>query len=732
MLQSPVAPAAAIPLQLPRPRALQEGLVAVCLAQQPNLALWLPVAMGCGILLYFQLTWEPPALLQAAFLPPLLTAAWLAGRRPWLSWCLGMLAAVLLGFGLAGWHAGRAPLPLDLPRSAIMLEGMVADIDRLPEGLRVTLTAVHWEGSAPTTRHIRLRLRADEPLQLLPGQTIRLRALLRPPSAPTHPGAWDFQRAAWFSGLGGSGFALGHAVLLQGLGEPPPLAGLRASIEARVQAQIPGPAGAISAALITGGQSAIPPAEMTAMRDSGLAHLLSVSGLHIAIVMGLGFTLLRAGLALCPWLALRVNVKLPASLGALALGGFYMLLTGAEVPMQRSFAMAALVTLGLLIGRRALTLRGLAIAFAAVLALQPAAITGPSFQMSFAAVLALVAAWEWGRGHLRPQAGTPWWRRACLVFVASLLTSLLAGAATTPFGLHHFGRLQLYGVAANALAVPLTSLVIMPSAMLATLLMPLGLEGLPLRVTALGVEGVLAIAHVVAGWPGAALSATPLPGWGLGLCALGLVWLAMWRGAARAGGAALLVIGMASGGASPVPDALISADARLIALRNAQGDVFVERAAGAPRFTRDAWLRGWGEAEAAAMPARGGEGGLDCQDGLCRLRLSADGPLLAIMRHTPTAPRGRAAGRRETVPAAEAPCGAAAIILSPEPVRGRCDGSVVVDRFSVWRDGAHAVWLTTAGPVVVSDRAARGDRPWVPPRPLPRWTPDNLPMASSE
>jgi competence protein ComEC len=318
------------------------------------------------------------------------------------------------------------------------------------------------------------------------------------------------------------------------------------------------------------------------------------------------------------------------------------------------------------------------------------------------------------------------------VFLASILTSVLAGAATTPFGLHHFGRLQAYGVAANALAVPLTSLLIMPSALLASLLMPFGLEALPLRVMARGVEAVLAIARAVAAWPGASLSAPPLPGWGLGLCALGMVWLALWRGPARAAGAALLVIGLASGGTSPPPDALISADARLIALRNGKGEVFLQRASGATRFTRDAWLRGWGEEEGAAMPEQGGAAGLDCQGGLCRLRLAADGPMLAMLRHTPPPPRGRAAGRRETPPPAEAPCGAADIILSPEPVRGRCEGSVVIDRFSVWRDGAHAVWLTAAGPVVLSDRAARGDRPWVPPRPLPRWSPDNLPLASSE
>ena len=698
-------------------------LDALIAAQQGRLLLWLPVAMGLGIVVYFQWPTEPAAFWRWVFLPLLVAALAWRGRAPAWAATAALLTGVAAGFALVAWHAARAPPPLEPPRTAVILRGTVADVDRLPEGLRVMLHAPSWDGGAPVARHIRIRLHARDTGRPEPGQVIELRALLRPPSAPTHPGAWDFQRAAYFSHLGGSGIALGPLRLVEAQGVAPPLAGLRATMEARVQAAIPGAAGAIAAALITGGQSAIPAAEMTAMRDSGLAHLLSVSGLHIAIVMGLSFWVLRGGMVLWPWLAVRVDVRIPASIAALAVGGFYMVLTGSEVPMQRSFGMAALVTLALLAGRRALTLRGLALAAMAVLVLQPAALLGASFQMSFAAVLALIAAWEWARPRFRTEERRPWWKRAVLVLGASIATSVLAGAATTPFGLHHFGRFQLYGVAANALAVPLTSLLVMPDAMLAALLMPLGLEAWPLRLMAWGVEGVLAIARHVAAWPGASLSATPMPAWGLGLCALGMLWLALWRGPLRLAGVALIALGLGTGAFSRPPDALISADARLIGLRGADGRVFLQRGPGAPRFTADAWLRGWGVTEANAQP--------DCEGAICRLRLMPDGPLLAMLRHTPPPPRGRNAGR-ETMPPAEAPCGEAAIILSPEPVRGRCDGSVVIDRFDVWRDGAHAVWLTRNGPVVLSDRAARGDRPWVPSRPMPRFTPDGLPPAAVE
>ncbi|WP_240655274.1 ComEC/Rec2 family competence protein [Rhodovarius crocodyli] len=672
---------------------------------------------------YFALDREPPLWLGLGGMAPVGLALWLAPRRPGAAWLLGLLGAAWLGFALAGLHSARMPGALELPRTAVRAEGVVTLVEPLPEGLRVTLSGATWPGQAdPAARLIRVRLKADDPLRPEPGQRLAVRSMLRAPSAPTHPGAWDFQRAAWFTGLGASGYALGRAEVLPGQGSAPALAGTRRAMEARIAAALPGAAGAVSAALITGGQSAIPPQAMAAMRDSGLAHLLSVSGLHMTIVVGLVYAVLRGGLALWPWLALRLDVKLPAALGALAAGGFYLVLSGNQIPMLRSFAMAALVTAALLAGRRAITLRGVAIAALVVLLLDPSAILGPSFQMSFAAVLALVAAHEWWRPRAKVPENPRWWRRPALILAGMLMTSLIAGLATMPFGLAHFGRLQLYGVAANMLAVPVTSFLVMPAGLVAALAMPLGLEGVPLAVMGWGVELILAIARAVASWPGATMAAEPLPAWGAALAALGLCWLALWRGRLRAPGLPMLALGLMAGALTPSPHALVSADGRLVALR-AGGDVFVHRHGSASRFVQDAWLRSWAEDAARPMPGIGGPPGLACDEAGCRLA-----ERIALLRPAAPAPRGR---QRAAAP--EAPCGRAALIISPEPVRGDCAGSRVIDRFSVWRDGAHAVWLSADGGVrVVSDRAHRGDRPWVPPRPSPRYQADSLPVASIE
>ncbi|SHK18948.1 competence protein ComEC [Roseomonas rosea] len=720
-------------LALPSP-PLAERVLGWVAAEWDRWPLWLPVAMGAGILLYFGLTTEP-ALAWAALPWPLLALALLLrGRAPVSAAGLALAGAVALGFAAALLHARAAPAVPDLPRTATIITGRVEAVDLLPEGRRVVLAAPRLDERPPLERRIRIRLRANDPARPAPGDQLSVRALLRPAMAPAYPGAFDLQRAAYFSGLAGSGFALNAASVVPG-DEAPLFSGLRSAIEARVTAALPGGTGAVAAALLTGSQSAIPADELAALRDSGLAHLLSVSGLHVAIVIGIGFALTRVAVAAMPWLALRVDSKGVAAVAGLVLGGAYTLLTGSGVPMVRSFAMAALVTLAVLTGRRALSLRAIALAAGLVLLANPAALTGPSFQMSFAAVLALIAAAEALRGPGQALRMRGWRGCAALVVLGLIATSLVAGAATTPFGLHHFGRLQLYGVAANAVAVPLTSFLVMPAGMLALALMPLGLEGAPLAVMGWGVEATLVTGATVAAWPGAALSAPPLPAWGLGLFTLGLCWLCLWRLPWRWLGVPAMLAGLLSGLASTPPDILVAADGRMLAIATPHG-VLAERASGANRLTRESWLRSWGEDGAASLPREGAaaEGLASCSALSCLLRPRPEAAAAILLRQPPReAPRPRRGPAPPLPPVlAETGCGLAAVMISLEPIRGRCRDTPRVDRFSVWRDGAHAIWLGPDGARILSDRALRGDRPWVPPVPAPRAQPQSEPPAETE
>jgi competence protein ComEC len=686
---------------------LPDALLAVLDAQLGRYALWLPVCMGSGTLGYFALRTEPPVWAGlAVFLP---AACGIALARPWpvLRGLLLVVAAGALGFASAQFATLRASPIEPLPTKSVWLTGTVLGVETLPLGSRVMLGEIRLDGTDKTlSRTLRIRLREGDPAANA-GDTLRLRALLRAPSPPAYPGGWDLQRDAFFTGLGGYGFALGtSAVVAQGSpsGFARRVQALRDAIARRIEAALPADQAGIAATLLTGNGSDIPASDHQAFRDSGLAHLLAVAGLHIGIVMGLIMALVRTSLAASERAALFWPIKEIAAIAALAAGGAYMLLTGMHVPIMRSFAMACLFTLALLAGRRAVSLRGLALAAVALILIEPAQVPGVSFQMSFSAVLALIAGYEALRPYLHRLYGRGGVvRRFVLHLVALALTSLLAGVASAPFGAYHFGRVQLYFIPSNMVAVPLTAFWVMPAGLIALALMPLHLEALALVPMGWGIAAIVWVARTAAGWPDATLPAPPIPNWGIIVLSLGMAWLGLWRGGVRLAGIALIALGLVSPALYRPPDMLVSADARLIALRT-PARIYVQDAPGAAAFTLDAWTQFWALPE-AAMPDHGdaGDGAVTCTPADCLLRTARGGAALLA---------------RKTVPPGD--CAAAAVLVSAEPARHRCPDLPLVDRFTVWRQGATAIWLDADGARILTDRAVRGVRPWVPPPPVPR------------
>ncbi len=674
---------------------------------------WLAVAMGVGVLLYLSLRIEPPAWTGPAALAAALLCCVLARYRRTCRAAALCLAAGAAGFASVQYQAGAVPPVEPLPSRAVVLTGHVEGVTILPEGRRVSLGDVRLASNQPPlARGVRVRLKPGDPVDLAVGDIVRVRVLLRPPSAPAFPGGWDLQRDAFFTGLGGSGVALNPAERLERRAPSGPSAWFRAArdeLNRRVAAGLPGPSGAVAAALMTGTQTAIPPATLEAFRDSGLAHLLSVSGLHIAIIMGLVMGAVRTGMALSERAALFLPVKAISAVTGLAAGALYMALTGVQVPILRSLAMAGLVTLALVTGRRALSLRGLAVAVIVILLAVPHELAGVSMQMSVSAVLALVAGYEALRPRLDALRGdATWWRRALAALAALVLTSLLAGSASAPFGAHHFGAAQLYFVVSNLVAVPLTTVVIMPAVLAAFALLPLGLEGIAFVPLGWGLDLLIWISEVVARWPLARLSVPHIPSWGIALFSLGFAWLALWRTRLRLVGVAAMALGLMSPVAAPPPTMLVSSEARLIAVRS--DGFYVQSRSGASRFVLDAWQRYL--AAGPPLPLRTQGAGVPCDADVCRIE--AAGKLALLLRRDVQLPG----------------CDGAALLVSADPARDVCSADTpFVDRFSVWRDGSHAIWITSAGPVVLSDRAHRGARPWVPPPPAPRRVTSTLPAA---
>jgi competence protein ComEC len=675
-------------------------------AERGRFTLWLPVFMGAGILSYFALRFEPPLWVGSAVAAPAACAAFCLRTRPVPRGVALAVAAAAIGFAVAEFSAVRAPPRVTLPTHATIATGVVRTVEALPEGRRIVLEAPQLDDGPSLERWLRLRLRKDDRQDVAAGDTIRIRALLRPPDPPAYPGGWDLQRDAWFSGWAGSGYALGPAELLT---RPPVPAmermvqRLRETIARHIAALVPGPTGAISITLLTGITTGIPPPDHDAFRASGLAHLLAVAGLHIGIVMGWALAFARISFAASEYASLHWPTKKLAALAALVAGGGYMVLTGMHVPIVRSFAMACLYTVAVLAGRPAVSLRGLALA--ACVLLEPEQVPGVSFQMSFSAVLALIVGYQALRPELRTLHGDGSWPRQFISHLAALaLTSALAGIASMPFGAYHFGRIQLYFILANMIAVPLAALWAMPAGLIGLLLMPLGLDWLAFIPMGWGVSAILCVARTTAALPAATLDVPHMPPWGLAVIGLGIAWLGLWRSRLRLAAIPVIAFGLVTPLLVRPPDLLVSADARLIGVRVGH-TVYLQREPGASKFTRESWLQYWAAGQALDLPRRGevADGAISC---------GADTCLLRPLDHAKAAMLVRGAEHPDS-------CPQTSVIVSAEPARRLCPRPwpALVDRFTVWRYGATAIWLDTHRARILTDRAYRGDRPWVPPMP---------------
>lgn len=689
-------------------RVLGRWLGATLAAERDRWALWLPVAFGGGIGLYFALPAEPPLWLgPAATLA--LAAMFLGLRKPALPRLL-LTAALAISAGLTAaelrTRAVAAPVLLER-HGPVELRGVIERLEPDGKTTRVTLAPLAIEGLAPESlpRRVRVRMPGELPADARPGAVMTLRATLLPPPGPALPGGYDFAREAWYRGLGAVGYAFQPGQVETGAvaasGWQLWWSGLRQDWSRRLRAVLPGDVGAVADALVTGERGGLSPAMEQAYRDSGLAHLLSISGLHVGLLAGLIFVGLRSGLALVPAVALRWPIKKWAAGGALLAMPPYLWLVGASIPTQRACLMVGLVLLAVLLDRRALSLRLVAWAAVLVLALAPEALLTPSFQMSFGAVTALIAGYElWSRRSVeRAERGWPW--RILAYLGGVLLSSLIASTATAPFAAFHFDRLTLYGLAANLAAVPITGFWIMPLALATYLLMPLGLEAWALTPLGWGVEAVNWVATEVASWPGAALPVPGMPVWGLLLVAFGGLWLCLWSRPWRLAGIALLLAGAASPWLVRPPDILVSGDAKVVGLADPAGRLWLSSNR-AGRFSSEEWLQRRGQTETTVWwrDEPGVAAWLSCDPLGCLYR--RDGRIVALAFDGD---------------ALLEDCWGNDLLVALLPIRRACPaGTQARDRFDLWREGTLAVWVEARGIRILSVAAWRGDRPWSPRR----------------
>lgn len=593
--------------------------------ERDQLPLWLPVGLGSGIAAWFALPNERAwaAFLLGAVALGLAGLAVGAGTRSGRAVAI-FAFAVAFGCGLIWVRAERVAAPVLAHPQMAEFVGQVEVVQPVP-AQQMTRLVVRPEGDALPSR-IRINVGQDKwAAGIEPGATVRLRAWLMPPAPMAVPGAYDFARVAWFQGVGASGRALD--VELRARAANP---GWRAMIMAwrlrlseHIRTRLEGSAGGVAAAFATGDQGGIAEEDAEAMRASGLAHLLSVSGLHLTAVVGAVMLLTLKLLALSPTLALRCPLLvIAAGLGAAA-GLAYTLLTGAEVPTIRACIAALLVLVGIALGREALTLRLVATGALVVLLLWPESLAGPSFQLSFAAMTAIVALHEHPKIRAllsRREEGVV--QKLGRALLALVLTGIAVELALSPIALFHFHKAGLYGALANIVAIPLTTFVIMPLEALALLFDLVGLGEPVWWLTGLALRFLLGLAHFTAAAPGAVATLPTMPSAAFALMLAGGLWLLLWRSRSRRWGLVPAAAGALWALTTPAPDLIVTGDGRHLALRTGQGGYAILRER-AGDYVRDLLSETSGSGEALALIDQ--VPGARCNRDLCSADLVRDG-----------------------------------------------------------------------------------------------------------
>ena len=679
----------------------------MAMAERDRWPLWLPAGLGAGIGVYFALPFEPTAAWAGlAAVAGVAAIFGIAGTQDAaLRVLLAAVAALSLGFALAKLRTEIVAAPVLAQRlGPLGLDGRIEAAELHGKGIRFVLGDIRGKRLTPETTPARVRIsvRADTPLPP-PGSWVHVTAVLMPPPAPAAPGAYDFGRAAYYLRLGGVGYAYGRPKPIAPLGEPSwsdrwrlLVETLRTRMTARIHEVLPGSTGGIASALITGDRAAISDADEQALRDAGLAHVLAIAGLHMALVGGGLFWVVRAILAGFPVLALNYPIKKWAAVAALGAATFYLMISGASSASTRAYVMLASMLLAALLDRPALSMRTLALAAAIILLLGPESLIEPGFQMSFAAVVGLIAVAEWEQARPRDDIAAPRRFMAVRRYMRGIATTSLVGSiATVPYAIYHFDRATHYAVLGNLIAMPVMGFIAMPAAALSVFLMPFGLDVWPLRVLGFGIEIMLAMGRWVSGLPGAV---SVMPAWpvsALVLVSFGGLWLGLWRKSWRWFGIAPVLLGIGVAYATTPPDLLVARDGITVAIRAPDGTLKLFRKA-KDNYSASEWLKRDGDSrdivDAIAAPADG----VHC-DALGCIARTPGGLLIADVAR---------------IDALAEDCASAAILVSAVPTHRKCNGPrLVIDRFDIARNNGYAVWL---GPPlrVETVEQDRGLRPW--------------------
>lgn len=689
----------------------------------PDRLPWLAVGFASGIGLWFTLAnsclWWGVIVFGMAVAGAAMAVLRAEGRFGHLRLAVAAMALSISAGCAVVWVkstlVGTAPIG-----APVTAEVTARVLDRYARPARhkvnLQLALVEPGGSRPIRAQVTVSDDLDRP-ELREGAVIRLRARLMPPAPPLVPGGYDAARQAWFDGVAATGFALGPIRLISPAPGGAWLARLRQGLAEHVRTQVPGPAGGLAAAFASGDRGGIGLRDEQAMRDSGLTHLLSVSGLHVGAVIAGAYVLAWRILALFPFILLRVRVPLFASCISGLVGVGYAVLTGAQVPTMRSIFGALLALGALALGRRALSMRLLAISAGCVMLMWPESVVGPSFQMSFGSVLAMITLHESApiRAFLAPRS-EPWWRRWGRHLVMLLLTGMVIDLALMPIALLHFHRAGVYGALANMLAIPFTTFVSMPAIALGLALDLIGMGKPAWWLCGQSLNLLLGLAHGFADRSGSVALIPSVAAWRFVLGAGGLIWLALARGKIRLFGLLSATLAMVSLAWVSVPDIMVADDGRTIAITQDSGQGLLVLRSGPGIYQRKIMSENAGIDEGVAGRfATSGQvvamtrwPGARCTEQACALSINRGGRHWRILML-----RG---GPQRAGTALTRACSQSDIVIAPFVIEERCPAQRLrIDQATLARTGGMLLDLARGSVITVAQ--GEGQHPWWRPSP---------------
>lgn len=687
---------------------LKNWVILQVMEERKRWFLWVPVLFSVGISIFFSISWQPEVLHMghSVLIVAILFTPFVRNRQILL---LPVICSLIisLGFNVAQIRQYSITAPVLQKKVVTQLSGLVANKSAGARKKRLLIEELNFENAkVPGLTKVRVTVRTDIS-HILPGQRISLKAVLLPPPAPAYPGAYDFQRDSYFKQIGAVGYSISSVNIVEAntgywrsfLNQS---SVIRDKVNGYINRNAPQEFSGFSIAIMSGDKAALSKEQLENMRQSGLAHLLAISGLHMGMVGGLIFFTVRLLGSLWPRVALTYPIKKWAAIITLFGLTGYLLVSGMSISALRAYLMISMVFTAICFDRTALSLRNLALAALLILLVFPESLLTVSFQMSFAAVFCLIAAYErFGNRLLTVMHNVGFIKRCALYFAGIIFTSLIASFATAPFAVFHFGQFALLGIIANLIAVPLMGLWVMPWTLISFILMPFVETSIGLDLAAEGINYILLVAKFVSSLPGAILQIGVYPKILFVSLVLAVLWFLIWRTPLKWGAVAFLATGFGSLFFASVPDILFNDSGNLFLVRDTVSNIYVSTLR-ADRFERKRWQLLYGTTKIQKIPAVFSEGdAIRCDEVGCIFRKEAH--IVAFAKNWM---------------ASDLDCERADILLSSEPVYGECPNpKYIIDKFDLWRSGTHALYFKKDGSIHIETvNSVRGDRPWVPAR----------------